>query len=139
MIVQVRTATTGLLRARQSVFLAGHRAWRKFSEWNEDSDGIHERAGRAVAAGFKPNSIAGNFQIRVTASHQGMTGSASISQSNTGAAAGVASGKLIAILAAVGGAVIGGVIIAKGGDDADVVQPQTIVISSGAPNVGPPK
>jgi hypothetical protein len=100
--------------------------------------------GRAVAAGLKPNSIVGQFQIRVTASHQGMSGSASVSQTNSavGAAAGGAagSGKLIAILAAVGGAVIGGVVIATKGDDEVVVPPiPSIVISTGSPSVGPPR
>jgi hypothetical protein len=46
--------------------------------------------GRAVATGFTPNNVTGAFNINVTASVQGQTATAAISQTN--AAAGAAGG-----------------------------------------------
>lgn len=106
--------------------------------------------GRAVAAGLKPNSVAGKFQIRVSANYQGMTGSASISQSNAmagaAAAAGGISAKAIAIIAVVGAAAAGGAIAAtRGGKSGGgtptttpVTPPRTVSISPGTPTVGAP-
>jgi hypothetical protein len=103
---------------------------------------ITNQQGRAIAAGFKPNSVVGNFQIRITASHQGMTGSTTVSQSNVSTAAGVSTGKLIAILAIAGG-VVGGVIAAKGSEDNPVNPPTppvpSIVLSPGSPVVTQPR
>ena len=50
--------------------------------------------GRAIATGFTPNNIAGTFNINVTASLQGQTATAAISQTNAiaGAAAGGGAG-----------------------------------------------
>jgi hypothetical protein len=103
---------------------------------------ITNQQGRAVAVGLKPNSIAGQFQIRVTASHQGMSGSTTVSQTNSAAAAGAAgSGKLIAILAAVGGAAAGGVIFGMKDDEKDPPTPPrpSLTISPGTPTAGPPR
>lgn len=101
--------------------------------------------GRAVAHGFRPNSVQGKLQIHVTASHQGQTATATISQTNAvGAAAGAAaagvSGKLIAILAIAGAAVAGGVIAATrgggGGSTATITPPTTVTPGTGS--VGAP-
>jgi len=98
--------------------------------------------GQALAAGLRPNSVAGQFQIRVTANYQGMTGSTSVSQSNAGAAAAGVSGKAIAILAAVGAAAAAGVVVATGGDNGNgpppPPPPRTVSITAGTPNVGAP-
>jgi len=53
------------------------------------------QAGRAVAL-VKPNTVAGPFKVNVTASFQGHTATAAISQTNTAAAVGV-SGTAIGI------------------------------------------
>jgi hypothetical protein len=105
--------------------------------------------GRAAATGLRPNSVAGKFQIRVSANHQGMTGSAVINQTNVMALAAVTAGgvsaKLIGILVGVGAAAAGGALIAtrsggNGGTPAPTPTPTrtTVSISAGAPNVGPP-
>ncbi len=103
---------------------------------------ITNQQGRAIATGFKPNSLVGKFQIRITASHQGMTGSTTVPQSNVSTPAGVASGKFIAILAIAGAAVAGG-IIAAGGDDKPPTPPTppvpSLVISPGSPVVTQPR
>jgi len=99
--------------------------------------------GQAIAAGLRPNSLAGQFQIRVTANYQGMTGATSVNQSNAGAAAAAGvSGKTIAILAAVGAAAAGGVIAATGGNGGNGPPPpppsRTVSITAGTPSVGSP-
>jgi hypothetical protein len=68
-----------------------------------------DRAGRAVAKGFKVNKIQGKFQIQVQASYQGVIANATITQVNAVLTVGAGhlrmSRKMIAIIAAVGGAV----------------------------------
>jgi hypothetical protein len=105
-------------------------------------------AGRAVARGLRPNQIQGNYQIRVTASQNGRTASAIISQSNVlgaAAAAGAAgiSGKLIAVLVAVGGAAAAGAVVAatRNGNNGTPTTPTVVntTIAAGAGSVGPPR
>lgn len=109
-----------------------------------------DQNGRAVMNGFRPNNVAGQLQIRVTASYQGRTATAIITQTNVIAAAaagGIAAGKLIAILAAVGGAAAAGVAVAvtrNGGSSPSSpsgpgAPPTPTVISPGSPTVGPPR
>ncbi|HKW99899.1 MAG TPA: hypothetical protein VJN43_19315 [Bryobacteraceae bacterium] len=72
--------------------------------------------GQAVGRGLHPNSTAGRFQIRVTASFHGETANAVIYQINAqpaGAAKG-GGGKKFLIIALVGGAAAGGLFAAKG-------------------------
>ncbi len=113
--------------------------------------------GQAVATGLQPNAVEGQFDIHVSASHQGQLASATISQSNAiagaaaagaGAGAGAATaaagaGKLIAILAIVGGAVAGGVVYAtQRGNDSPSSGPapaRIANVSAGSPSVGPPR
>jgi len=102
--------------------------------------------GRAVARGFRPNNVQGKLQIHVTASHQGQTATATISQTNAvsaaaGAAAAGVSAKLIAILAIAGAAVAGGVVAATrggggGGTSAPTTPPTTVTPGTGT--VGAP-
>jgi hypothetical protein len=101
--------------------------------------------GRAVAHGFRPNNVQGKLQIHVTASHQGQTASATISQTNAvSAAAGAVSAgisaKLITILAIAGAAVAGGVVAAtRGGSSSSTatINPPTTV-TPGTGTVGAP-
>ena len=75
--------------------------------------------GRAAARGLRPNSVNGQYEIRVNASHQGQTASATISQTNAiaAAAAGIGiSAKLLTILAIAGGAVAVGTVAATRGN-----------------------
>jgi hypothetical protein len=93
-----------------------------------------DNAGRAVAKGLRVNQVQGKFQIQVQATYQGVTASATIAQVNavlTAGAAGGISGKTIAILAAVGGAVAVGVVLATRGGS-------RTTISAGTPTVGEP-
>lgn len=114
---------------------------------------VTDQNGRAVMRGFQPNNSPGQMQIRVTASHQGQTATATITQTNAlaaaaaGAGAGAAAGgagKLIAVLAIVGGAAAAGVAVAatrgngSSGPTGPTIPPAT-VISPGSPTVGPPR
>lgn len=106
--------------------------------------------GRAAARGLRPNTVRGDMQIRVTASHQGQTGSAIITQTNAivGAAAAAAGGglaaKWIAVIAvAAAAAVVGGVVAAtrdSGGNTTAGPGPRTpTTVTPGAGTVGPPR
>lgn len=102
---------------------------------------VTDEKGQAAALGLRPNNMRGEFQIRVTASYQGQTASASISQTNVGAPASAVSGKLIAILALAGGAAVGGALVAGrsaggAGSGGNVARP---VITPGTPEVGRPR
>lgn len=105
---------------------------------------ITNQQGIAVASGLQANAAAGAFQINVVASFQGQTATAAIAQSNAAAAtsAGVSTGALVGIGAAVAGAVVAAVVIG-GGDDPtppQPVPPQPVVISFslGTPTVRTP-
>ena len=110
---------------------------------------VTDSQGRAVAHGFHPNNIQGQYQIHVTASQAGQTAVATISGTNA-AAAGVAVGavaagisaKLIAVVVvAAAAAAAGGAYYAShnggGGSSAAAVAP--IGITAGAGTVGPPR
>jgi hypothetical protein len=110
---------------------------------------VSDNQGQAVARGFRPNGLKGQYQIRVNASHQGQTASTSINQTNavvaaSGAAtagAGV-SGKLIAVLAVVGAAAAGGAYYATHSGSATTaatITPPNTTIAAGAGSVGPPR
>jgi hypothetical protein len=100
--------------------------------------------GRAVARGFRPNNVQGKLQIHVTASHEGQTASATISQTNAvGAAAGAAAGgisaKLITILVIAGAAVAGGVVAAtRGGGSSPTAPTPPTTVTPGTGTVGAP-
>ena len=106
--------------------------------------------GRAVAHGLRPNSVQGQFQIRVTASHNGQVANATITQSNAAvagaagaaAAAGI-SGKLIAVLVVAAAAAAGGAIYAThsgGGNNNSATTTNSLVtIAAGTGVVGAPK
>ena len=101
--------------------------------------------GRAVARGLRPNNVNGRYDIRVNASHQGRTGSATISQTNAisaAAAAGGISAKLIAILVVAGAAAAGATVAAtRGGNGSGNGggQPTPTIITPGTPSIGGPQ
>jgi len=103
-----------------------------------------DNQGRAVAHGFHPNGVQGKLQMRVSASYQGKTASATISQTNAvaaaaGAAAGVGiSAKLIIILAVAGAAVAGGVVAATRGGGSSTPASTPTTITPGTGTVGAP-
>src|SRR5260370_39172391 len=109
---------------------------------------VSDNQGQAVARGFRPNGLKGQFQIRVNASFKGQTASVAITQTNavlaaSGAAtagAGV-SAKLIVVLAAIGaGAAAGGAWYAThSGTAAPTAPPIATTIAAGAASVTPPR
>lgn len=75
--------------------------------------------GLAVARGLKPNNVAGQFQIRVTASYRTLVARASITQTNAAPpptpTARKSNGKLLAIVAIIGGGAAAGAALALSG------------------------
>jgi hypothetical protein len=107
---------------------------------------LTDNNGRAVARGLRPNNVSGDFQIRVSASKDGLTASTTITQTNAIALAGAAAGagisaKLIAIIAVAAAATAGGVVAAtRGGDNGPSGGPGSrTVIVPGSPTVGGPQ
>jgi hypothetical protein len=107
---------------------------------------VTDNQGQAVARGFRPNGLKGQYQIHVNATHQGQTASIDIKQTNaaltaSAAAAGV-SGKLIAVLVVVGAAAAGGIVYAThngSGTPAAATIPAGTTIAAGASTAGPPR
>ena len=104
--------------------------------------------GRAAARGIRPNTVKGDMQIRVNASHQGQTGSATITQTNAIAGAAAAAGaglavKWIAIIAgAAAAAAVGGIVATRDNGGNTTPGPATrppTTITPGAGTVGPPR
>ena len=99
--------------------------------------------GRAAATGFRPNNVAGEVQIQVQASYQGLTATAVVRMTSvTPAGGGGGGGKAIAIIGVIGGAAAAGGVYASrrktsGGAPTQTPTPTTTV-SAGAPSVGPP-
>jgi hypothetical protein len=110
---------------------------------------MSDSQGRAAARGLRPNNVQGQYQIHVTASKNGQTANATISQTNAlaaGAAAGATagiSGKLIAVIAVAAAAATGGALYAThsgGGSSASIPSGSSLVtISPGSGTVGPPR
>jgi hypothetical protein len=130
--------------------LPGQGAGGTFAGNTQSLSVVTDSQGRAVAHGFHPNSVQGQYQIHVTASNNGQTANANISQTNAvvagaaGAAAAGISGKLIAVLVIVGAAAAaGGAYYAThngGGGGSNIsAGASVIVITPGAGTVGPPK
>ena len=101
--------------------------------------------GNAVARGLQANRLSGQYQMNVTASHQGQTASKAINMTNAAAAGGAVAGglamKWLLIAAAAGGAVVAGTIAATGGNGnggGATPRPPTTV-TPGTPSVGGPQ
>ena len=98
--------------------------------------------GNAVARGMQANRLSGQYQIKVTASHQGQTSSTSINMTNavlTGAAATGISMKLLLILAAGGATAAGIAVAASGGGGGGTPPRQSTTVTPGTPTVGGPR
>jgi len=99
--------------------------------------------GNAVARGLQANRLSGQYQVNVTASHQGKTVSTSINMSNVAAAA-AATGmslKLLLILGVAGGAAAGIAVAATGGNGNGTTTPPrpSTTVTPGTPTVGAPR
>ena len=108
---------------------------------------VTDAQGRAVARGFHPNNVQGNYEIHVTASHNGQTANANITETNvvaagaatTAAAAGI-SGKLIAVIVvAVAAGAAGGAYYATHNGGGTPPANSAVTITPGSGVVGPPK
>lgn len=100
---------------------------------------VTDQSGRVVARGMRINKIQGRYQIKITATSQGRTATATISQTNAavgGAASssGLLSLKTLAIIGAIGAAAVAGGIYAAthSGKSATTITP-------GSPGVGAPR
>lgn len=153
-IVQVEDENHKPVAGAAVVFaLPGQGAGGTFAGGSHTLSVVTDSQGRAVAHGFHPNNVQGQYQIRVTASNSGQSASANISQSNvllaggagTTAAAGGISGKLIAVIVIVAAAAAAGGAYAAthsgGGSGSGAMIPAgaAITITPGAGLVGPPK
>ena len=107
--------------------------------------------GIAVGKGLRPNRIAGQFRIRVTASWRGEAASTTLTQTNAEPLGKSSNSKWIAIVALVGGAVVGGAVAAThGGKSSSTastdgtattgggVSAGTTIVP-GSPSLGPPR
>jgi len=106
---------------------------------------VSDSKGQAVARGFRPNGSKGQFQIRVSATFQGLVAAAiAIHQTNavltaSGAASGGGvSATVIAVIAVIAAAGAGGAYYAthNGGS---TVTPTSTTFAAGASTVGPPR
>lgn len=102
-----------------------------------------DATGRAAAPGIHPNHIVGKMQIRVTASANGLTSSAIITQANIlGASAAVGlslTAKLLIIVGVAAGAAAGAIIATHGGGSSTAASgPASVTITAGTPTVGAP-
>jgi hypothetical protein len=101
--------------------------------------------GRAIARGIQFTQT-GQFEIRVTASYQGETASAVITQNNIAGISASGGGrsistKAIIIVALIAGGIAGGILAAEhagGGSSSSSGGPAPIVITAGTPTVGGP-
>lgn len=108
-----------------------------------------DQQGQAMARGFRPNTVRGQFQIRVNANYQGRTGNTVIHQSNVlagvagAAVGGVISAKLLlGIIAVLGAAAVGGAVYATrngGGPSPSATIATPTSVSAGNGTVGPPR
>lgn len=106
--------------------------------------------GRAAARGLHPNNQMGQFEIRVTASYNGDTASAIITQTNA-APATVSSSrsgkKWIILLGVIGGGAAAAAVAASGGGGSTAAaspapspaDPAAGTVTPGAPGFGPPR
>jgi hypothetical protein len=108
---------------------------------------VSDSKGQAVAEGFRPNGLKGQFKIHVNASFQGQTANTEITQTNaaltssgTIASAG-ASTKLIVVLAVLGAAAAGGAYWAthNGSSNPPATTASGTTIAAGVGSVGPPR
>jgi hypothetical protein len=107
-----------------------------------------DASGRATARGLRPNNVAGQFEIHVTAAFQGQTASMDFTQTNAAPATEKGSGKKWAILLGiVGGAVAAGAVAAAGGSSSPTPSSPTPTpsdppagsVTPGTPGFGPPR
>ena len=102
--------------------------------------------GRVNLRNVKPNQVAGQFQIRIVASSNGLRGSAVLTRTNmlpvAAATAGGISAKLLTfLLVGAAAGVVGGVVAANNGGSSPSTPSPTVpvTVTPGTPTVGPPR
>lgn len=98
--------------------------------------------GNAVARGLQANRLSGQYQVRVTASHQGKTVSTAINMTNAAVGGAVATGaalKWLLLLGAAGGAAAGAVVATTGGNGGGTPSRPSTTVTPGTPSVGAPR
>jgi len=115
-----------------------------FNGWLKSQTVRTDENGVAASSGYAPNSEAGRFNIKVTASTGSQTGSAVIAQSNVEGDSSASGGgrsawwKYVAVIG--GAAVAGGVVAAtRNGNDTAPAASIPITITAGAVTVGNPR
>jgi hypothetical protein len=101
-----------------------------------------DNLGRASARGIRPNHTTGQMQIRVTASANGLTASATITQMNVVGAnvgGGLSTGvKVLIVVGIAAGAAAGAIVATRGGSSSSSPTTTGITITAGTPSVGAP-
>ena len=148
-IVQVQDENNRPVAGAVVVFTAPDRgASGMFANGQTAMNVLTNPQGRAVGTGLRPNSVQGDFQIRVDASYQGARASAIINQTNshtavTTGAGGRISRKTIALLLVIaGGGAAGGIAAAtRGGRSAPTTPtgPAPTSVTAGTPAISPPR
>ena len=117
-----------------------------FNGWLKTQTVRADEQGRATVSGYTPNTEAGRFNIKVTATSGSSTGSAVIAQVNTDngtAASGGSNRGWVKWVAILGGAAVGGgVALAATGDDNSspaAAMKTPVGITAGAVTVGGPR
>ena len=95
--------------------------------------------GRAAANGLKANSLKGEYQIRITASHQGMSASAGIKMTNVAGAAIGATALWTILLLAGAGAAAGIALGVKSSSGTVAPGRPPVTVTPGTPVVTPPR
>src|ERR1700680_4017740 len=101
-----------------------------------------DATGRASANGIRPNHLTRKMQIRVSASANGQSASAMITQMNV-VGANVGGGlsttaKVLIVVAIAAGAAAGAIIATRGGGPSSTSTTSAITITAGTPSVGAP-
>ena len=111
-----------------------------FSDGSKTLTLTTDAQGRAVARGIKLNGVAGQMQIRVTASSGGQTATAIITQTNIGGGGKGLSktAKVIIIVALIAGGTAGAIAATRGGSSSTPAAAPPITITAGTPTVGAP-
>lgn len=126
--------------------LPGRGAGGTFADGSHSLSVVTDSQGRAVAHGLRVSNVKGQFQINVTATHNGMTARNVITQTNvaggggSAASAGVST-KMIVIIAIAAAAAAGGAYYAthSGGSGNGSPAAASTSITAGTGSVGPPK
>jgi hypothetical protein len=121
-------------------FLPGSGPSGTFANGSQTLTVTTDASGRAAANGIRPNHQSGQMQIRVTASANGQTANAIITQMNVvgGSAGGGLSttAKVLIVVGIAAGAAAGAIIATRGGSSSS--SSTAITITAGTPTVGAP-